>query len=63
MEYFIIILLIIQLIRKRIGIKFISSRWRLEDTGRYPGKAIAMPNYNRSDDPLGKDLKTLSEMF
>lgn len=30
-----------------------------KDTQRYPGKAIAMPNYNRSDDPLGKDLNTL----
>mgnify|MGYP004523653511 CR=1 FL=1 len=30
-----------------------------KDTQRYPGKAIAMPNYNRSDDPLGKDLEKL----
>ena len=37
--------------------KVVDGEWK--DTGRYPGKAIAMPNYNRSDDPLGKDLKTL----
>ena len=37
--------------------KVVDGDWK--DTGRYPGKAIAMPNYNRSDDPLGKDLKTL----
>ena len=37
--------------------KVVDGGW--EDTGRYPGKAIAMPNYNRSDDPLGKDLETL----
>lgn len=30
-----------------------------KDTNRYPGKAIAKPNYNRSDDPLGEDLEKL----
>ncbi len=35
----------------------VDADWK--DTKRNPGKAIAMADYNRSDDPLGNDLETL----